>query len=768
MDELGRWLDKVYTRLDHAVFFGHLRGFRRAGNGYVACCPNHDDRHPSFWMPIGRPWGKCFACGHFTTWWKELENRGLKGMAVIKELSRLSGVPMPEAWREEKFTTAVRAREKLEEWWEGRRAALWAKEGEDVLGYLRSRGYTDDLIRRMDVGVHSGTRLAPGNLPLPRKEYRLLIPIRVPGGRIIGFVGRRPDNTKPKYMYSKGLNRSEILFGQHRLRPGVVPVVVEGILDVEALAAAGVEGVIGLGGALASPAQIQTLAGYKQLILGLDGDEAGQAGTEKLVQELAIRGVRTYVADLAGAKDPDELLRSAGPETVQAAFRHAVPGHKWLVWRWFSGVGSPVEKDRALMRAVDLAAKLNPILAAEFRAELAKRAGISVASLAEEIDRIRREQTREEAIRQAQAELARGNVEKAVEALNNLIITDATGTLEPVKFDNEEDLKAVLASVPSGIELPWPALTRFVRLMPGLTVVGAAVSAGKSTFLYNLALYLLQAAGVVVFWSGEVVRQIMLARMLSILVNKSVSEVLIQLNKGAMDADVWEGTRQLMALVNEKLYVTDEPLTVDELAMQVRAVAKHHKIIAIMVDYLQQLLPPSKNDGKYATREQEVTAIAQALHRLGTELGFPVVAAAQLSRNNFQYKERPKLTDLRESGGIEHYATTVLGLWNSTMAAAKVAAGATPAAPSDGWYWTPDGDSPEADSALALAASWGKTLLEVSVLKNRWHGNVGKTIPLGFDPATGRIEELPTTPGPLVLELPLEENVINLKKNGRR
>ncbi|MGB9887682.1 MAG: hypothetical protein ACPLRW_11910, partial [Moorellales bacterium] len=95
-DELTTWLDQeVYPRLDHSMLFGDLPGFRRSGQGYVAHCPNpaHPDRHPSFYMPIGRPWGRCFACGHFVTWWDALEARGLRGRAVIQELARLAGVP---------------------------------------------------------------------------------------------------------------------------------------------------------------------------------------------------------------------------------------------------------------------------------------------------------------------------------------------------------------------------------------------------------------------------------------------------------------------------------------------------------------------------------------------------------------------------------------------------------------------------------------------------------------------------------------------------
>jgi len=204
-------------------------------------------------------------------------------------------------------------------------------------------------------------------------------------------------------------------------------------------------------------------------------------------------------------------------------------------------------------------------------------------------------------------------------------------------------------------------------------------------------------------------------------------------------------------LFADRVFLLDGPLDADGLAAKVRAVARRRDVVAVMVDYLQMLAPPEKADGgKYANREQEVTATAKALHELAVELGAAVVAAAQISRNNYQYALRPRLTDLRESGAIEQYATMVLGLWNSSMirGAQAAAAGKVPAAPPDGWYWTPqDEDSQETVQAMAMAATHGRTLLEVSILKSRWRGHVGKSVPLMFDGLSGRIDDLPNLPG---------------------
>jgi len=243
-------------------------------------------------------------------------------------------------------------------------------------------------------------------------------------------------------------------------------------------------------------------------------------------------------------------------------------------------------------------------------------------------------------------------------------------------------------------------------------------------------------------------------RLVSILAGATMGDVMRQYREGLFAAEVYSLREELTRLAEGRLFIWDDPLSVYTLAARVRAVARRQRVIAVLVDYLQMLAPPEKAGGsKYGTREQEVTAIAKSLHDLAVELNTAVVAAAQISRNNFQYSQRPRLTDLRESGGIEQYAQLVLGLWNSNMAAGAkaMAAGAVPAAPLEGWYWTPgpDGKSEEADAAIAMAASYGQVLLEVGILKSRWRGNVGRAIPLMLDGTSGRITDLPTVPGPI-------------------
>ncbi|MCL6478821.1 MAG: hypothetical protein K6T65_10430 [Peptococcaceae bacterium] len=323
----------------------------------------------------------------------------------------------------------------------------------------------------------------------------------------------------------------------------------------------------------------------------------------------------------------------------------------------------------------------------------------------------------------------------------------------PIGPINIAALETALADFPPGLGFPWPNLQKITRIDPaGLTVVAAGTSHGKSTFGFNLILYYLETTtGTIILWSGEMADIIIFARLISILAGTEFTEVLRQYREGLFSPEV-QSARGKMIKCADRLIVLDAMKTgitgADQLAEGLRALSAVYRIELVFIDYLQQLSPPEKR-GRYQSREQEVTAVAKLLHEIAVSFRIPVVAFAQISRNNQQYKQKPRLTDLRESGGIEQYAQTVLALWNSSMAGSR-ADGSTPAAPPDGWYWSED-DSANTKAAVAMAESHAGVLLEVSILKSRLRGHVQQAVPLLYLPGPGRILPLPDVPGSATL-----------------
>lgn len=318
-------------------------------------------------------------------------------------------------------------------------------------------------------------------------------------------------------------------------------------------------------------------------------------------------------------------------------------------------------------------------------------------------------------------------------------------------------LEEQLASMDEGLSFPWPALTKLCRVDPGgMTVIGAATSHGKTTFALNLLVSWLEAGrGSVVFWSGEMAPCILYARILGLMGGVPFGEVTKSFREGLFSGPLLEAQKKFRDYAGN-LYILEEPVSAEEFSAYCARVAAKESLAAVFVDYLQQM-PPGGASGR--TREEEVSLTCQRLRVMARDLRVPVIAMSQLSRGNQDYSEKPLLSHFRESGRIEQEAQAALGLWNSEMA--RVRGSAVPLAPPEGWYWAADDDATA--GALAMAESHGKVLLEVSILKNRLRGNVGRAVPLLLDGATGRLEPLPSVPG--FQELAQQQRVISRRVN---
>lgn len=291
-----------------------------------------------------------------------------------------------------------------------------------------------------------------------------------------------------------------------------------------------------------------------------------------------------------------------------------------------------------------------------------------------------------------------------------------------------------------GLLFPWPELNQLVKIDPGvLTIIGAATSHGKTTFLLNLMnWWAKQDNGAIILWSGEMTDHILWAKLVGIESGIPFRKVVEYYQSQLYPAEFQEAREKLKTLA-EKIYIVDEPMTAVKFSHECQEVAGQKKIAAVIVDYLQQMLPDNKH---YRTREEEVSLTAQELRALAQKIKAPVIASCQLNRQNSMYSEKPQLTHFRESGRIEQEAHLAIGLWNSRMARAE--AGEI-LQPQDRWYWAEDLQATAA--AMAIANTWGRDLLEVDILKSRLWGNVGKAVPLMLDGATGKISSLPDKPG---------------------
>ena len=160
--------------------------------------------------------------------------------------------------------------------------------------WIFKRGYDKNTLKRWGCGITA--------------ENGLAIPVCNYVGEIYGYVIRRDKGYEPKYLYSKGLHKSELLFGQHLLRDRGMVCVTEGSLDTMWLDQLGYNSVALLGMSMSfTQADLLMAAEISEIVLCLDNDEAGRLGTEKALTRLGNSCKISYITLPDGIKDVQDI-----------------------------------------------------------------------------------------------------------------------------------------------------------------------------------------------------------------------------------------------------------------------------------------------------------------------------------------------------------------------------------------------------------------------------------------------------------------------------
>ncbi|MEY4161085.1 MAG: hypothetical protein RLZZ136_1706, partial [Pseudomonadota bacterium] len=314
-----QWLDELRARVTLSGVIGRTTRLTKAGHEFKACCPFHNEKSPSFTVNDAKGFYHCFGCGahgDIIRWMTD--QRGLSFMDAVKELASEAGmeVPAPDpraAMVAEKQSTLHDVMKAAQDWFV---AELAGPDGAKARTYLASRGFDAHTVTRFGFGYapegrqalkaalsqfpeallqEAGLRIAVEDKdPYDRFRGRLMLPIEDARGRVIAFGGRILESGKtdaPKYLNSPDtplFDKGRTLYNLHRAGPvsrqsGRL-VVVEGYMDVIALAAAGIgDGVAPLGTAL-TERQIEMLwRMVESPILCFDGDAAGQRAAMRAV-----------------------------------------------------------------------------------------------------------------------------------------------------------------------------------------------------------------------------------------------------------------------------------------------------------------------------------------------------------------------------------------------------------------------------------------------------------------------------------------------------
>ena len=403
------FLDELRARTSLSALVGKTTKLQKAGREMRGCCPFHNEKTPSFYINDDKGFYHCFGCsahGDAIKWLTD--QRGLPFIDAVQELAQAAGMEMPAQDRQSaaKAERAKGLHEASED------AATWFAEqlyglpGAEARALLERRGISAETARTFGMGfapdsrgrlkaalkdygdpmlVEAGLLIqVEGKEPYDRFRGRLMIPIRDARGRTIAFGGRILDQGEPKYLNSPDtplFDKGRTLYNLDRAAPAARKanrvLVVEGYMDVIALAQAGIgECVAPLGTAL-TEAQLERLWRMVDVpVLCFDGDAAGQKAALRAAHRalpMLVPGRSLSFVTLPQGQDPDDLIRGEGVAVFEQHVSKSHPLLKVVYQASKNEAAHDTPEGRAGLRQklLDLADKVeHPLVQLEYKRSL--------------------------------------------------------------------------------------------------------------------------------------------------------------------------------------------------------------------------------------------------------------------------------------------------------------------------------------------------------------------------------------------------------------
>lgn len=358
------FIDELLTRTDIVEVIETRVPLKKAGHEYKACCPFHNEKTPSFTVSPVKQFYHCFGCGEHGSAITFLMNyEHMDFVEAVEELAHRAGLEVPHE-------SATRTRtepstqphytllEKVSAWYQEQLRSH--PQAQRAVQYLKQRGLTGEIAGRFNIGFappgwenlaealgsDAATRKLLQELGLTvqregsegtydRFRDRIMFPIHDRRGRTVGFGGRVLDDATPKYMNSPEspvFHKGQELYGLYEARKAVRRLerilVVEGYMDVAALAQFGINYTVATLGTSTTREHLERL--YRtvpEVVFCFDGDRAGRdAAWRALENALPVLrdGREARFLFLPEGEDPDSLIRRIGQEGFEAQLAQAV------------------------------------------------------------------------------------------------------------------------------------------------------------------------------------------------------------------------------------------------------------------------------------------------------------------------------------------------------------------------------------------------------------------------------------------------------------
>lgn len=365
------FIDELLNRTDIVEVIDARVPLKKTGHEYKACCPFHNEKTPSFTVSQSKQFYHCFGCGaHGTAVGFLMEYDHMGFPEAVEELARSAGVEVPR--EEGSRPTAPKKtndelyqlvnlcdryyRQQLRKHPKAPLAVEYLK-GRGMSGEVAARygiGYAppgwDNLIRELGKDDETRERLEKVGMLVKkdngdyydRFRNRIMFPIRDSRGRTIGFGGRviNPDDT-PKYYNSPEtplFHKGQELYGLYEAKKALRKIerllVVEGYMDVVALAQFGIAYAVATLGTATTKEHLQRLFRLTgEVVFCFDGDRAGREAAWRAMENalpIMRAGYQLRFMFLPDGEDPDSQVRKIGAEAFEAQMAEAAPFSRFL------------------------------------------------------------------------------------------------------------------------------------------------------------------------------------------------------------------------------------------------------------------------------------------------------------------------------------------------------------------------------------------------------------------------------------------------------
>ncbi|WFE71185.1 DNA primase [Halomonas sp. M1] len=421
-----RFIDDLLGRVDVVEVVGERVQLKKAGRNYAGLCPFHQEKSPSFTVSADKQFYHCFGCGaHGNALRFLMEYDKLPFPEAVEQLAGRLGIEVPREGaddpraqqREKKRKEGVNLLEVAASFY---RERLKMQEGQSAQRYLQGRGLSPEVVSTYGIGYAPGGwealkqhLSAKGIGESVQVEYGLLIhredtgrtydrfrdrvmfPIRDLRGRTIAFGGRVMGDEQPKYLNSPEtpvFHKGRELYGLYEARQSSSKleqlVIVEGYMDVVALAQYGIHNAVAtLGTATTEDHLSRLFRVVSRVVFCFDGDRAGRQAASRALETalpLMIDGREARFLFLPEGDDPDTLVRREGSEAFQDRVTCAMPLSEFLFEQAAQGrdLNTVEGRERFASQVLEALSKVpEGMLKSLLFEALAKRSGLAQAQL---------------------------------------------------------------------------------------------------------------------------------------------------------------------------------------------------------------------------------------------------------------------------------------------------------------------------------------------------------------------------------------------------